>query len=794
MNVLRKLLSKTIVSPSSSGDPGTPPKPAHCITTTETYYPIQYVTMPDGSVGTIYGSSYPVSTTTCYPATPGTPPIPATPATVVTQFNLGWAGGARSVESLTGDGTAQFSVSASSVGAVVGLDSGELEFSRTGAEHALYFRHGLVSVIEGGVEKTTIASFVTTDVFRIRRVGSGVRYFQNDTLLYTSRTPSYGAQYLEASMYSGGDEVLNASLVNDSIRGIGYAALAPLASFGSEGVYAGGDAALLPLASTGTGTVTVPHEGAASFAPMQAIGGNAPYAMGEAVLQPLQALTGAALPAISQDLYGYGDASLQPMAAVGGNTEYSFGTAEFSPLESSSAGTMWQGGIATLEPIQAVGGRQGYAFGAATIGPLQSTAESGTAPSYALGVASLGPLQSFGYGIMPIIGRQDVGTMAPLASFGADRPYAGGEAVFQPLQATSTFITRLSSWADITAPDCAVEGYGGANAIIEAQAVMYGAGHDSTGERAADIVAPGYTLDAWGGANASITASSTMEASGTAQGWGRAALTADAVVEGSGTVTSLGYASLSATSSLIGYGGAVCSITLSGDSQTIEATGTSGSVGHAAIVCPLYELEASGTVHNYGYADIIAPDTRIGGQGQAWIISPGYELSAIGSATVVATYEAYSINLKHAGGDQAPVDEVTRYTNFPFTHVVRFRGSYFGAAADGLYLLEGTTDDGQAIPYAVKTCASDFGAPELKNVASAYLSGRLGPLTVSLHAGEDGTQAYEFDTLRGPLARNHREKFGRGVKNRYFALGLSGEDALELDSIELEINKTSRRI
>ena len=65
---------------------------------------------------------------------------------------------------------------------------------------------------------------------------------------------------------------------------------------------------------------------------------------------------------------------------------------------------------------------------------------------------------------------------------------------------------------------------------------------------------------------------------------------------------------------------------------------------------------------------------------------------------------------------------------------------------------------------------------------------------MTLFAGETGAESYAYDTPRGPGAQNHREKFGRGVKSRYFALGWKGDGALALDSIELEINKLTRRI
>jgi hypothetical protein len=147
------------------------------------------------------------------------------------------------------------------------------------------------------------------------------------------------------------------------------------------------------------------------------------------------------------------------------------------------------------------------------------------------------------------------------------------------------------------------------------------------------------------------------------------------------------------------------------------------------------------------------------------------------------------------GENDAAVDELTRYTNFPFTHVVRYKNSYYGVAAGALYLLEGTTDDGDPIPYAVQTAKTDFDMTERKTVVSAYLGGRLGAAeTISLVVGEHDTKVYSHTTPRGPLAQNYRQKFGLGIRDRYYALRVEGSDVFELDTIDFEVNKLTRRI
>jgi Concanavalin A-like lectin/glucanases superfamily len=351
-----------------------------------------------------------------------------------------------------------------------------------------------------------------------------------------------------------------------------------------------------------------------------------------------------------------------------------------------------------------------------------------------------------------------------------------------------------------------LNGFGGSTAAFTAPApTFFAAAHNSAGENDFTYTAPRATLSAFGGVTAKLKPPGpTLSITATVMNLGRATLVAPAAtLDVTSTVSGIAYANLTfglsggGSYDLIGYGGAVCSVTLTG-SPTVQATGTSGSIGGAQITAPLFELTALGTAQSYGGANLLAPSPELGRTIQAWLVAPGAQLTAIGTAVVVATYGAYTVNLKHmprGPGQEAAVDEVTHYTNFPFTHVVRYRDSYYGANSTGLYLLEGTTDDAASIPFAVKTGTTDFGSPEKKTVSSAHFSGRFGPAsTIGIQSGEGTANSYSFSTPRDALAQNHRQVFGKGVKEKYHALSVSGTSVFELDSIELDTRKTTRRI
>lgn len=373
--------------------------------------------------------------------------------------------------------------------------------------------------------------------------------------------------------------------------------------------------------------------------------------------------------------------------------------------------------------------------------------------------------------------------------------YFGANAA--PSTPMGTACGYFGAYADIPASMATLSAFGGGAAdILAPMATLTATAHNSAGENAADIRAPMAALSIFMGAVAKITAPSpTLSATATGTNWLKAGVTAPmATLEATGTLSGTTSADITAPmASLIGYGGMVASITLAGKA-TVTASVSSGSILSANIVGPMAKLTLfEVTTEAFCNANILGPMGQMGGTLQAWITGPMGTLTAVGTAVVAATYEAFAINLQHRNPESH--DEVTRYTNFPFTHVVRYRNSYFGVAAGGLYLLEGATDDSAPIAYAVKTGLDELGSPHLKNVASAYFAGRLGPdMTVTLYAGEDGQTSYAYSTTQGTQAKTHREKFGRGVKDRYFALGLAGSGDLELAGVELETNQLKRKL
>lgn len=346
-----------------------------------------------------------------------------------------------------------------------------------------------------------------------------------------------------------------------------------------------------------------------------------------------------------------------------------------------------------------------------------------------------------------------------------------------------------------TMPMATVKAYTGGVASIAMPAMRFSGAFTQPGESGLSTTMPMFSLSAFtGGSLSARMPKLALDIRGTFGNVGNMSATMPSIrINAKGTIGTVG--SLSATmpiAKLVGYAGAVLSVTLT-DGYKMNATGVIGSVGKASITLPMFTLEATGTKVNSGQLSVTMPMLESVKGANAWIAMPMFTLTAIGSATITATYEAYALNLNHTG--EKVVDQMTHYTNFPFTHVVRYKNSYYGVAAGGLYLLEGTTDVGAPIAWQFKTGITDFGTANLKTVTYAYFGGRFGPgATVSIYPGESGGNSYSYTTPRGQAAQNYRQQFGRGLKARYFAVGASGTDALELDSLELITDTLSRRI
>lgn len=145
---------------------------------------------------------------------------------------------------------------------------------------------------------------------------------------------------------------------------------------------------------------------------------------------------------------------------------------------------------------------------------------------------------------------------------------------------------------------------------------------------------------------------------------------------------------------------------------------------------------------------------------------------------------------------------VTRYANYPFNSMARVNTDYVGAADDGLYLLEGDTDDGDPIAAGMKTGLMDFGSADLKRVPNVYAgltrAGRLVLKVVTASRADEAPKERWYalkQNLRGGDVVGGRFELGRGIKSRYWqfeVINVDGDD-FELDALDIDLVRLSRR-
>lgn len=132
----------------------------------------------------------------------------------------------------------------------------------------------------------------------------------------------------------------------------------------------------------------------------------------------------------------------------------------------------------------------------------------------------------------------------------------------------------------------------------------------------------------------------------------------------------------------------------------------------------------------------------------------------------------------------------SEYRNFPFNGFTAFNGRYYGTSREGLYLLEGDTDDGDPITASIKTALMDFGTGVLKRLPDVYVA-FVGGDTVLLKVITTGQRGEQVETLytasvpAGAAMHNVNIRIGQGLTSRYWQFELTNVDGAEFEIDEL---------
>lgn len=354
--------------------------------------------------------------------------------------------------------------------------------------------------------------------------------------------------------------------------------------------------------------------------------------------------------------------------------------------------------------------------------------------------------------IYPYLGEDDVSKIVS---------YAGGHSHL------AGFSTSLSSWA------------GGVASISRKKPTVSAHGYPINVLKAS-IGAFSHTLEALSGGQ--ILVEIPMSSSIRAQSGSGAELSGfSTTVEASGYLEAFGRVNLGKPArSLNAYAGAT--VRLGSISHTFGASVSAGITGSVDLKQPNWSVIASGFTPDYGRVALGFPAID-----SVWGLSSldgmSMQVSAFGSIELSLGVEniAYAMTISSA--------ETTKYTNYDFDYIVRLAGKYYGFKPEGMYLLEGSSDEGEAIACRFKTSMLDFETALHKRVPYLYID-----------TEQDTTvTTYVEDQIAGTYTAGHngrRVRLARGPRGRQWEFevtNISGND-LKVGSLELFAQVLSRKV
>jgi len=137
---------------------------------------------------------------------------------------------------------------------------------------------------------------------------------------------------------------------------------------------------------------------------------------------------------------------------------------------------------------------------------------------------------------------------------------------------------------------------------------------------------------------------------------------------------------------------------------------------------------------------------------------------------------------------------VTEYMNYNFRSFAQMGNRYIAAGAEGLYELDGNTDDGASIIAEMMSGYLQLNEKKLFGIKGAYIAIRGGGrFYLKLISGDGREYVYELRTQ--PNLMTTKVRVGKGISTTYMAFDLvtEGQD-FDLDSIEFIPMTRGRRV
>lgn len=119
------------------------------------------------------------------------------------------------------------------------------------------------------------------------------------------------------------------------------------------------------------------------------------------------------------------------------------------------------------------------------------------------------------------------------------------------------------------------------------------------------------------------------------------------------------------------------------------------------------------------------------------------------------------------------------------------------SSTTGLYALDGDSDGGTAISWVLDTGNTHLGTPYLKRLAYVDVlhrtDGEINFRLISAKYGVKRSDQYLIPARTRSSYRDGRVKVGKGINSVYYGMGLTGSGMVEIDAIQIDVEKLSRR-
>ncbi len=234
-----------------------------------------------------------------------------------------------------------------------------------------------------------------------------------------------------------------------------------------------------------------------------------------------------------------------------------------------------------------------------------------------------------------------------------------------------------------------------------------------------------------------------------------------------------------------------CDVALMLPAITAKVTGSTNFLATIAAVLPVLDIVSVGFTGEVATTAIVLP--KIKSISTAWwnskanvsIILPAIR-AGINTVILAIDYEVLVLNTKNMA--------LTNYVSFAYNSLYEFNGKFFGAKSSGIYELTGTTDDGSAIEWKIKTGKLDMREHEKHSPKKMYavLSYRpSGDLTLTV-IGEDEEYEYDVESYE-QIDGLSRVKLGKGIRDKYLQFELKNKngESIFLDKMKIFSNKAT---